>query len=183
MLTKLVKFLKNMQGAAIIEAALCIPIVLYLLFFILEAVKVAIYQITLDSIAIESAFEYSAFKDTSKFDAILKKNLPFSAMSKDDIRCYINVYPSLEKLASNPSFGGKVIWPTTKVASANVSTVGFSLQDVLNGRVRSGAAFELTIVCDYKFTSAFVSKLFAGGSNSEDGKHFFIWSRAACVCN
>jgi hypothetical protein len=47
----------------------------------------------------------------------------------------------------------------------------------------SGKAFVLTFVCDFKFSSDFVKKLFAGGSNTVDKKKFLIWGRGVGVCD
>ena len=180
----LVRFLsgkKGKRGSAVIETALCLPVLLFLLFFIIEAIRITIYQIAMDQIALEAAFEYSAYKTTDKFEEIKKRNFPFSAMVRDDIRYYIRLYPNLNALVSSSIFGDNVSWPRTNVAASNVQASDNMV--LVNNRVPARTAVELVVVCDYKFTNAFVSKLFAGGSNSADGKHFFIWSRAVCVCN
>lgn len=179
------KFFKNIKfkkGAAVVETALCLPVILYLIFFILEAIRMTIFQVAVDSMSIEMSFEYSALKTTEHFDEIMANNKP-AFLGPDETRYYINVYPSLEQLIST-SFGAQVQWPLTNVPSANILLHDFLPSDLYpDGSFKSGAAFELTVVCDYKFTSSLVSRLFAGGSNSADGRHFFVWARSICVCN
>ena len=52
----------------------------------------------------------------------------------------------------------------------------------------SGKVFVLTVVCNYKFSSAFVGSIFHGGSNSkkisgENGGKFLLWGRGIGICN
>ncbi len=66
-------FKDEKSGSTVIEAALCIPVLLSLIFFILEMIKITILQSTIDSMTLETTFDYCAFKDTEHFDSIIKK--------------------------------------------------------------------------------------------------------------
>ncbi len=173
-------FKDEKSGSTVIEAALCIPVLLSLIFFILEMIKITILQSAIDSITLETTFDYCAFKDTEHFDSIIKKNLP-PFVKNNNIRSYIIVYPSLSDLTTDSNYGNPVNYPSTASHSENVMIAEGVEDKMVDNRISSGCAFELTLVCDYEFSSPYIAKLFA--RDSSKSQQFLIWNRAICVCN
>ena len=83
MLKKIWRHIKKKKGAVIIEAALCLPVILYLIFFMIELIRMGAYQIAVDDMALRLAFEYSGSKNASNFDTVIEKAKPsfFKSMS------------------------------------------------------------------------------------------------------
>lgn len=162
------KQLCKRRGTAIMEAALCIPILLYLIFFIIETIRIGICQATVDNIAVKLAFEYSGKKSTSNFEKIIKRSLSPGVSSKN-VYCRIylssdlNTLLSENKLSENPSVDSE----------NNISPPDDS--------PTSGCAFVITVSYKFPFSSALIGKLFAGGKNY--GNNFLLWSRVVNVCS
>lgn len=208
------------KGAAIIEAALTIPIVLYLIFFLIELLRIKDIQSALDAIAEECSVQFMFTKSTnagnaseslsgsattggitpSNFDTIIAKYKP-KYISQEDITYYFTFFDTPKEMYENNK-NIAVYWPESENSTSpqddmvieSTSENDFSseimeqisnykhpekgLEDVtLNHR-----AFILTVVIRYRFTSAFVSQLFMGGSNTKSEDGFLIWSRGVGFC-
>lgn len=178
------KFLKSIRGSKkgsiVIEAALCLPILIYLMFFILEMIKIIIVQSAIDTISLELTYDYCAFRNTNNFNSIIDTYRP-KFVDKEDIHVSINAQIDLETLVSG-EFGKSVDWVSERIKKNIPEEVSVQCIEKANKKeVPSGSAFELTLVCNYPFSSKFVTKLFSPGA-SKDGK-FLIWNRAISVCN
>ncbi|MDR0677570.1 MAG: pilus assembly protein [Holosporaceae bacterium] len=193
-------FSKKYRGSVAIEAALTLPVICMLIFFIIEVAKLGNVQSAIDAIALEMCFDFMAAKKTDDFESIVLKHIP-SYISPETITWYFSVYPDLDEMNSSSPFGGEeVYWPqsenskktdgyvnndrqngflaeTTSIQLNNYKhpETSFTSKDsVISSTASSnigGKAFVLTVVCDYKFSSDFVKLLFGGGSNTVDGKN------------
>ena len=201
------------SGLAALEAALTLPVLLMLIFFIIELIRINNTRTAMDSMALEAVLEFIATKSTTKFETIITKHKP-AAIPRDNIKYYFTVYDSLESMCATDPYGSEeVFWPSSDVYSADEAKkayvdsnrdTNFFQRDTssnsgyisLNSHTNplttssinsvykiSGKAFVLTFVCDFKFSSDFVKKLFAGGSNTVDKKKFLIWGRGVGVCD
>ncbi len=201
------------SGLAALEAALTLPVLLMLIFFIIELIRINNTRTAMDSMALEAILEFIATKSTTKFETIITKHKP-AAIPRDNIKYYFTVYDSLESMCATDPYGSEeVFWPSSDVYSADEAKkayvdsnrdTNFFQRDTssdsgyisLNNHTNplttssinsvykiSGKAFVLTFVCDFKFSSDFVKKLFAGGSNTVDKKKFLIWGRGVGVCD
>lgn len=201
------------SGLAALEAALTFPVLLMVIFFIIELIRINNTRTAMDSMALEAILEFIATKSTTNFETIITKHKP-AAIPRDNIKYYFTVYESLEKMCATDPYGSEeVFWPAGDVYDASAKTAyvdsnrdkSFFERDSTSGNNGyisltshtdplttssidsaskiSGKAFVLTFVCDFKFSSAFVKKLFAGGSNTVDKERFLIWGRGVGVCD
>jgi hypothetical protein len=207
---------RNHSGIAALEASLTLPIILIVIFFILEMMKVNNTQTAMDTMIFEATLEYIVTRSTGKFADIIKKYKP-SHIPTGNIKYYFAVYDSLEKMCACSPYGSEeIFWPTdatkysttqstyldhdrstTFLARSTSTDAGYKIltdftapekdfgttggkyaTDVLSNKI-----FVLTFVCDYNFSSNFIKKLFAGGSNTNDRKKFLVWSRGVGICN
>lgn len=201
------------SGLAALEAALTLPVLLMLIFFIIELIRINNTRTAMDSMALEAVLEFIATKNTKNFETIITKHKP-AAIPRDNIKYYFTVYDSLDGMCATDPFGSEeVFWPTSDVYNANEAkrayvdsnrdsnffqrdtssdsgyisldshTNPLSTSSINNVYKISGKVFVLTFVCDFKFSSDFVKKLFAGGSNTVDKEKFLIWGRGVGVCD
>ena len=201
------------SGLAALEAALTLPVLLMLIFFIIELIRINNTRTAMDSMALEAVLEFIATKSTTKFETIITKHKP-AEIPRDNIKYYFTVYDSLESMCATDPYGSEeVFWPSSDIYNADEAKkayvdsnrdTNFFQRDTssnsgyisLNSHTNplttssinsvykiSGKAFVLTFVCDFKFSSDFVKKLFAGGSNTVDKKKFLIWGRGVGVCD
>lgn len=202
------------SGLAALEAALTLPVLLMLIFFIIELIRVNNTRTAMDSMALEAVLEFIATKSTANFEKIITKHRP-AAIPRDNVKYYFTVYESLDKMCETDPYGSEeVFWPDGDVYNASTASTAYvdSNRDTSfferdstsgnNGYISltnqtnpltttsinsvskiSGKAFILTFVCDFKFSSAFVKKLFAGGSNTVDKGKFLIWGRGVGICD
>ena len=201
------------SGLAALEVALTLPVLLMLIFFIIELIRINNTRTAMDSMALEAVLEFIATKSTTKFETIITKHKP-AAIPRDNIKYYFTVYDSLESMCATDPYGSEeVFWPSSDIYNADEAKkayvdsnrdTNFFQRDTssnsgyisLNSHTNplttssinsvykiSGKAFFLTFVCDFKFSSDFVKKLFAGGSNTVDKKKFLIWGRGVGVCD
>lgn len=235
----------SVKGAAVVETALTIPMVLYLIFFLIELLKIKDVQSALDAIAEECSIQFMFTKSTnvksqisqaaptqgatiSNFDAIVEKYKP-KYISAEDITYYFNFFDSPKDFYDNKK-NIAVYWPLDEGnATPNVdmmikgtsdqnsisegNTQNFpsesinqnslaentnqgSLPEIMNkitnykypekglkgGATLNHRAFVFTVVVKYRFSSAFVGKLFMGGSNTNSEDVFLIWSRGVGFC-
>lgn len=210
LLTKKSLLKKRKTGVAVLEACLTLPVLMMMIFFIIEMMKVNNTRTAMDSIALEASLTFVADKNTGDFKKIIEKYRPIY-VDKGKIKYYFTVYESLEKMCSVSPFGcGEVFWPNSS-GEAEVGTFIDSDGDTkclgeddksqmetvnriapeksfsptkdppLNSL--TGKVFVLTFVCDYNFSSGFVGKLFGGGANTKDKTKFLIWGRGVGICN
>jgi hypothetical protein len=192
---------KKQHGSAVIEVALTFPVLCYLMFFMLEMIKINDLQTAVESISTEMAFEFMASKKTDKFEQILKKYKP-PFVKEGNIKWYFDMYNNLQEMSTNTSFG-EIIWPENDeqnsfsfVAENYIDAdKNNSFTQSINGKFHltnckkldtkvdySGKPFVLTVVCDYSFQDNFTKVLFNGGKNTK-GSKFLIWGRAVGVCS
>ena len=201
------------SGLAALEVALTLPVLLMLIFFIIELIRINNTRTAMDSMALEAVLEFIATKSTTKFETIITKHKP-AEIPRDNIKYYFTVYDSLESMCATDPYGSEeVFWPSSDIYNADEAKKAYvdsnrdtnffqrdtssnsgyiSLDSHTNPLTTSsinsvykisGKAFVLTFVCDFKFSSDFVKKLFAGGSNTVDKKKFLIWGRGVGVCD
>lgn len=217
----------SVKGAAVVETALTIPIVLYLIFFLIELLKIKDVQSALDAIAEECSIQFMFTKSTnvksqisqaaptqgatiSNFDAIVEKYKP-KYISAEDITYYFNFFDSPKDFYDNKK-NIAVYWPldegnatpnvdmmikgTSDQNSISEGNTQNSPSEIMNkitnykypekglkgGATLNHRAFVFTVVVKYRFSSAFVGKLFMGGSNTNSEDVFLIWSRGVGFC-
>lgn len=196
---------KKHFGVAALEASLTLPVIVILIFFILEMMKVNNTRTAMDSMALEATLDFISNANTSNFATIIAKHKP-RHLATSDIKYYFTIYNSLDEMCSKAPYGNEeVYWPasntyqssTTTYIDSNRDKSFYARQTSGTGYITlsdtskpentisnfSGKVFVLTFVCDYKFSSAFVKKLFAGGSNVVDGTRFLIWGRGVGICD
>lgn len=165
--------IQKKEGTAVLETALCIPVLLYLIFFTLEIIRIEIYQIAIDNMTLHLAFEYSGRKSSENFKKIVESLKPPFFKSMNNIHCHVHVFSNLTKLMesnvtrNNPEWENKLSTDPQYETGLNKTT--------------SGCAFMITVSYKYPFTSAFVEKLFAGAKRYNN--NFLLWGRAINVCN
>ena len=205
-------FKKESKGVTLIEASILLPIILYIIFFGIEFIKVSLTQVAVDSIAKECTFELMATGKTTNFDTIFQKYKPkFMPLGK--FRYYCRLYSDITTMMATSPYGGETIGypagsesstPTTNAKNNNFGItssvpllnkyqtsicnttpeVGDSNRKTyLSGTVPSGYVFVLTVVAKYEFSSAFVAKLFSGGTNTNKTDHFILWARGSGMVN
>lgn len=159
------------KGIAVLEAALCIPVVMYLIFFTLEVLRVGIYQVAVDGMALKLAFEYSGLKSSTNFEKVINDSKLAFFKSMDGIYCRIHVFPDLKSLVKSEKMNESPQWE-------NISTPSIRYSDDMIPETTSGCAFIVTISYKFPFSSELVKKLFAG-----DGNNFLLWGRSINVCS
>lgn len=189
----------NNYGIAVFETCLTFPVILIFIFFIIEIMNVNNSQAAMDSIALEATLDFVSNKNTNRFVEIIKKYKPFN-VNINNIRYYFAIYDSLETMCEHTPFGNETpFWPTDKTEYPPSIYIGENFQErgpnalqlpditrpeLADGsNLLTGKVFVLTVVCDYKFSSGFVGRLFAGGANTNDKQHFLIWGRGIGICN
>lgn len=201
-------FLKRKKiGLAFIEAALIIPIIIYIVFFTIELVRVHNTKIAMDSMALQCTLDFIATKGTTNFETIIKKHLTLN-LKRDKVKYYFKVYNSLADMCADgraPFGADEIFWPASNTATTgaymdannnnvqNSTAAGFiNLSDNTNPRTTaalnteeklSGKAFVLTFICDFPFSSGFIKKLYGGGVNTKGGARFLLWGRGVGVCD
>ncbi len=221
---------KRFKGVALIETALTLPFVLYIVLFSIELVRIGLAQIAVDAITKECTFSLMATGKVDKFDEIFEKYKPLG-IPIGNFRYYIRLYPYMTSpdggttkgvMDVSPYGGESIAWvgddyanpspnasPTTKAQSvsygtgANASeratfskyqtawTNGTSYGEVgtnprktlLDSQVTSGYIFVLTVAVKFPFSSAFVEKLFNGGSNTDKAGVYILWARGSGMVN
>lgn len=171
-----IKHLCRKKGAAVLEAALCIPVLLYLMFFTLEAIRIGVYQVAVDNMALKLAFEYSGLKSSTNFKKVINDSKPAFFKSMNGIYCRIYIFPDLESLVKSDKMNEDPQWENTSNPSIR-NPDGM----VPNAVATSGCAFIVTVSYKFPFSSAFIKRLFAGGKNY--GDNFLLWGRAINVCS
>ena len=174
MLEKIWKRIRKKKGSMIIEAALCIPVIVYLIFFTFELIRIGVYQIAVDNMALKLAFEYSGLKSSTNFDQVIEKAKPSFFKSMKDIYCRIYVAENLQDLLDSSKIREDPSWSSSSPSIRNIP-------DGSSFPTSSGCAIMVTISYKFPFSSAFLKKLFAGGKNY--GDNFLLWGRSVNVCN
>ncbi|MDR1361719.1 MAG: pilus assembly protein [Holosporaceae bacterium] len=191
----------SQRGSAALETCITLPIFLALVFFILEMIKVNNTRTAMESMAAEATFYFIRESNTLMFNEIIDKYKP-GHVNSSDIKYYFAIYENLETMCKDPPFGGEDIYwsgdSTTKQTSPSTylqsdpsspaflaRTGDLDVADITNPAPPSGLhrkAFVLTFVCNYKFSSDFVAKLFSGGANTTDRSMYLLWGRGCGIC-
>jgi Flp pilus assembly protein TadG len=188
-------FAKKYRGSVAIEAALTFPVVCYLIFFILEIMKVNDTQIAVDSISVEMAVAFMASRNTDNFDDIIAQYKP-PYISQNKITWYFSVYDDLSAMNNEAADSSdEVYWPSNSQDSRNPDMNAVMLTDYQSPeksfniensdakfRTLSGKAFILIVVCDYQFSSDFVKRIFTSRKQTEEGK-YLVHGKCAGVCS
>ncbi|MBE6447256.1 MAG: hypothetical protein E7015_02090 [Alphaproteobacteria bacterium] len=196
------------RGAVMIEFVLTIPIIINVILFGLELVKIYLEQTAVDVICQECTFSLISNGNVSEFDSIFQKHLPqFCKVGR--ARYYCRVYTDLAKMMSTSPYGGECIrYPTqgndNSAPTANAVPVSFGCGDasgphqgndttipnndvgqsrttLLQTKVPAGYAFVLTVVYRHEFSSALVKVLFNGGTNTSSEDYYILWSRGSGI--
>ena len=99
---------KRSRGALLIEFAFTVPIVLNIILFGLELVKIYLTQTAIDTICKECTFSLITVGKVSEFDRIIQKHLP-GFCKIDRTRYYCRVYSDLYNMMSQSPYGGEII--------------------------------------------------------------------------
>ena len=113
-------FKKRFKGVAVLDAAMTLPIILSILFFSLELIRVELAQIAADSIArrctmelMDSDERVSKTERMNKINDIIAELRP-AGIPLENIRYYIRLYPYLHTddhkgMMDVPPYGGETI--------------------------------------------------------------------------
>ena len=101
-------------GTAVLEAALTLPIVLYMIFFIIESIQINAIQEAIDAAAVECSFDFMSTKCDNEFAKIVKKhflgvksNLGLVAYKSDNVSWTVVVYEDFNLNKVSDTFTGK----------------------------------------------------------------------------
>lgn len=135
-------FKKKSMGVAILETALTLPIVLYMVFYTIELVRIGLAQAAVDAITKECTFSLMATGKVSKFDEIFAKYKPWG-IPIGNFRYYVRLYENIEIMmatAENSPYGGETIgWAGTDYANPSSTA--------LPTTKASGLSYGLTTSC------------------------------------
>ena len=99
---------KHSKGALLIEFAFTVPIVVNIILFGLELVKIYLTQTAIDTLCKECTFSLITVGNVSEFDRIFQKHLPgFCKIGR--ARYYCRVYEDISKMMSVSPYGGERI--------------------------------------------------------------------------
>lgn len=185
------KLLKTMRGSVMLEAALTLPIVIYIMLYSLELLHMNRMQTAIDAIAEKCTIDYIANHDSTKFEEIINQYLSNSDRSK--LSYSFTLYESIEKMQETSPYGGSdIYWPedvSSYISSSSKSrlkAVGYIVDNdkapEKTQKALAGCAFVLTFVFDYQFYSHLTSTFFSGGTNTADKKKYLLWSRGVGIC-
>lgn len=186
--------LKKIRGAMLLEAALTLPVVCYMIFFTLELIHMNHTQVALNAIAEECTMDYIFHKDSTRFSSIIAKHDMGNDLSNGSLQYDFKVYDSLANVMSSSPYGGMdiIAWngsnvddylPTTNNSSPiKPTTTYYSGKTPESSESMPGHPFILSFVYKYQFSSSFVGKLFNGGTNTKDKKMYLLWARGAGIC-
>ncbi|MDR2766501.1 MAG: pilus assembly protein [Holosporaceae bacterium] len=126
------------RGVTILEAALTMPIVFMIVFFLLDVLRMNRTKVTIDTIAMEATLDFISSKNTDNFQTIIQKYKSINAVD-DDIVYYFDIYPSLEALCAQAPYGGEeIFWPIKEERkdeedkSVTITTITYSEGDYLD---------------------------------------------------
>lgn len=174
-----------------LEAALTLPIVVYIMLYSLELLHMNRMQTAIDAIAEKCTMNYIVNQDSTKFAEIINQYL--SASDRANLSYSFTVYESIEKMQEAAPYGGAdIYWPediTSYIPSSSESrlkAIGYIVDNdkepEKKQKALAGCAFVLTFVFDYKFYSHLTSTFFSGGTNTADKKKYLLWSRGVGIC-
>ena len=183
------KWLKKIRGSAVLEAALTIPVVFYVIFFAIELIRMNEIQIKLNAIAEEITMDFVINQSPIGFyDILVKYGMEAEAMN-ENLQYDLVVYESLSDVMSESPYGGEDIfipWDTgndylVTTEESPVKSSAFRIN--LTGKLDlSGKPFVITVVYKYQFSSSFVARLFNGGTNTYNGTAYLLWARGVGIC-
>lgn len=127
-------FKKRFKGAAILETAITLPIVLYIIFFSIELVRIGLAQAAVDAITKECTFSLMATGKTTNFNGIFAKYKPFG-IPIGNFRYYIRIYSDISTMMTVSPYGGETIgwaddpanYSTTQQPTAAASANSYGL--------------------------------------------------------
>lgn len=231
-------FKKRSKGVAILETAITLPIILYIVFFSIELIRIGVAQSAVDAITKECTMELMATGTIAKFDEIFQKYQRSTwGIPLKNFRYYIRIYiddegvnpmtlehQGIYKMMQVDPYGGETIgWAEnysspsssspnnaaknnsyelksghaflnnfrTKLCNAIGGEIG-NKTGLEESKIPSGNLFVLTVAVNFPFSSPFVQKLFAGGSNTTTSATtggstipnvFILWGRGSGIVN
>ena len=93
-----------------------------------------------------------------------------------------NAQPTANAITDNFGLGSASIIHK-KYGGGAISDIGTTRTSQLQNGVTKGYCFVLTVVARHKFSSAFVEKLFSGGTNTTRAGYYILWSRGSGIVN
>lgn len=120
-------FKKKSMGVAILETAITLPIVLYIVFFSIELVRIGLAQSAVDAIAKECTFSMMSKGNYSDFDSIFLKYKPWG-IPIGYFRYHIRLFPHMTSpdggttkgvMDVSPYGGETICWYGTDYANPN----------------------------------------------------------------
>ncbi|MCR5225542.1 MAG: pilus assembly protein [Alphaproteobacteria bacterium] len=202
------KWLKKIRGVALIEAALTIPPVFYVILFSIELIHMNQIQIVLNAIAEESTMSLIISNNSwgSFYDAASKHGME-AEFNNGTLQYELIVYTSLNRImtetpTSNTHYGGADVFVNAgDYNSGYLATYGTAIQPIRKKHITmvretnndafewagfsseyKGFPFMVTFTYKYQFSSAFIAMLFNGGSNTSNGSAYLLWSRGVGIC-
>lgn len=176
--------LKRVRGSAMVEFALTLPMVLALIFFLIEVLRMKDVRTAIDGMVGECSVQFMFSKSTDDggftFDKIIEKYRP-SYISKKDITYYFTIFDSAEDLyKDNATFSA--YWPKSESSSQQIGGAGKKLKlknykkpefGLASGSSSkgflNGKAFVLTFVLRYKFANGWIAKMLKIATSPQAG--------------
>ena len=103
-------FRKKSTGTAILETALTLPVVLYIIFFSIELIRISLAQVAVDAITKECTFSLMAKGNCSDFDTIINKYRPWG-IPIGNFRYYIYLYKHMTSPDGGTTKGVMDVYP------------------------------------------------------------------------
>lgn len=117
------------RGALLIEFAFTVPIVVNIILFGLELVKIYLTQTAIDTICKECTFSLITVGKVSEFDRIFQKHLPgFCKIGR--AKYYCRVFDDIANMMSSSAYGGEGIrFPDSNIYDSSVCPNANALTD------------------------------------------------------
>lgn len=149
-------FKKKSVGTAVLETAMTLPIILYIIFFSIELVRIELAQNAVDAIAKECTLSLMADRNYNKFDEIFKKYKPLG-IPIGCFRYYCRLYPYMTSpdegktkgvMNVDPYGGETICWNGSDYKDKIVNTDQAPVNRNPNGGMSSDVPF-------YKYSTKF----------------------------
>lgn len=190
-------FYENKSGVTVLETAIVFPTFIMIVFGCIELTMINNTQLALDSIVAESSIEFMQLSNKranfeQHFTKIIQKYLSssFSTTKVNQVQWHFEIFDNVRDMnlktlrgKGDPAFVEDDKYTEYIPLNGGVSSSFTGKIPEKLPKVKSGNAFMLTFVCDYKFSFGIIEKILLPNTkiNERPGSKFIIWSRGCGV--